>query len=401
MLLKKIIYFFKGYVTVLVSGACCERFFNICMRRNIRLWGIKCISANNYNLCMGVSDFRKIRQVARKTKTKMHIINKNGFSFFRKKYKHRIFFVTGFTMCILTITLLSQFIWTVEIIGDVENKNEILSAAKSAGIRVGAYKHRLPEGEEIKYTILSDTDNLTWAWVYIKGTKAVIDVREAIPKPKLTNRFQPYDIVSVRDGIITDITVKKGIPFCKKGDVVLKGDLLIGGTLENKDGGYSFRHALGDVYAATWHKAKATIKLYRQTGKKTGRKKRYINLNIISKEIPLWRKINIPYTDYEIVSDKYCLNFFGKDTGFTIYTYAETNPERIPLDTQKAIESAGLALEEQIAKELIFGSRLVEKKLDYTLLDDETAEVRLTMQFIEPIGKEIPGSDFIEYDGNT
>lgn len=394
MLFKKIIYFFKGYIILMISGAYCERFFNICMRRNIGIWGIRYISANNYKLCMRVSDFKKIRQVAKKTKTSVHIINKNGLFFLIKKYKHRIFFMAGFILFVLVSSVLSQFIWSVEIIGTPDNKEEILASARSAGIRVGAYKPGLPPGEEIKYSILTEIDNLTWAWVYIKGTKAIIEVREAIPKPDTINRLSPFDIVALQDGIITDILVKNGNAFCKKGDVVLKGDLLIGGTLEEKkEGGYRLRHALGDVYAATWHKAKATIKLYREAGTKTGKKKRYINLKLFSKEIPLWHKINIPYTNYEITADKYCLgigNSSDSGIGITVYNYEETQPTKIPLEPQKAVDSACYALEEQIAKELLFGSELIDKKFDYTLLDDETAEVTLTMQFIEPIGGEIP-----------
>ena len=47
-------------------------------------------------------------------------------------------------------------------------------------------------------------------------------------------------------------------------------------------------------------------------------------------------------------------------------------------------------LEMQISRELLAGSSVVDKQIQYEQIDDETIKVTLTMEFIEQIGREVP-----------
>ena len=87
-------------------------------------------------------------------------------------------------MFLLCIGITSQFLWSVEVRGVPEEEaGEILSAAELAGVRVGAWIPGLPDGNDQKDTILQNTSQITWAWVYVKGTKAVVEVRKAAVPP--------------------------------------------------------------------------------------------------------------------------------------------------------------------------------------------------------------------------
>ena len=52
-------------------------------------------------------------------------------------------------------------------------------------------------------------------------------------------------------------------------------------------------------------------------------------------------------------------------------------------DYQEVIKYAQNQLEEEIAKELVCASRLVDKKLTHEKTDEKTVRVTLTMEFIE------------------
>ena len=393
MFLKKIFQFVKGYVIIVLTGNSVERFLNICTRRKIKIGSAKHMSDGSVTACFSVADFKKLRPIARKTHTRVRIKKKCGAAFVRMRYKKRVFFLAGAVIFLLSIVISTRFIWSIEVEGAPEEEHaEIIAAAELAGVRVGALKKSLPEGNEIKNIILTSTDNLTWAWVYLKGTKAVIGVREGIAPPKVIDNSSPCDIISNRDGIITKMTVKDGIAFAQKGDVVLTGDLLVGGTVGG-EGEYKKKHALGDIYAATMHRGKARIKLFRRVGEKTGRKKSYTDLTIFSKTIPLYGKVKIPYEEYSVRSEKRELRW-GRDGYFGISAvtnvYEEETVTKCPIGEEKAAKSAEYELEKELAKELLPGSQLVGRTLETAHIDDETLEVTLTMQFIEKIGEEVP-----------
>ena len=387
MFLNNIFQFLKGYVILLVKGDSVGHFLNVCLHRKIRLWDICAESDNTVRVSVSVSDFKKMRSIVRKTHVRIHIEKKKGLYRCIQKYRKRIFYIIGMIVFLILLALSNLFVWRIEIVG-TERKDEIKAAAELAGVHVGAYIPSLPMGDEIKNTILTNTDRITWAWVYTKGGKATIEVREGISPPRMIDKKTPCDIVALRDGIITDMTVKKGNPFCERGDVVLKGDLLVGGTLTNENGNYRLEHSLGEVYAHTFHKAKGQIKLFRKVKEPTGKKKRYFDLKLFSKEIPLFRKVNIPFEEYSIKQSELK---FGNFEGVVlkIASYEEETVNIIPLSEEMAVEAVKHELEKSVSENLLPGSVLKNEEISYTKIDDETIEVSLTMEFIEQIGAEV------------
>jgi len=392
MFLQNIFQFLRGYVVLLLTGNSPERFINICIRRKIPLRNIQRKKNNQIILKMSCKDFLKIRPIAYKTRTRVHILKKCSLKNIVKKYKKRVFFAGGLLLVAMFFALSSQFLLNIEVVGcEEENKESILKAAELAGVKFGAFKHTLPEGNEIKNIILNNTDNLTWAWVYLKGTKAVIHVREGILPPLVIDKKTPCDVVALRDGIITDVTVKKGIAFCKKNDVVLKGDLLIGGTLGSEERGYILEHALGEIKAATWHTKKAQIKLFREVREKTGNKKKFCDVVLLSHPFKLYKNIDVPYREYSIKEKKHEIKAGNKIFAeLKVNIYEEETVKKIPISEEQAVEAACYELEKEIAQTLLPGSVLVDKQISHTKTDEETLEVTLTMQFSEIIGGEVP-----------
>ena len=397
MFLNKLFQFLKGYVILLLSGRETGRFINICIKRKIRLDSIHKLPDGSISVCVFAKDFKKLIPIAYKTGVLVHIKRKCGLWHTINKYKHRVFYVTGALFFLFIITVATRFIWSIDVVGaSTEECKNILAAAELAGIKIGAFKDFLPEGNEIKNIILSNTDNITWAWVYLKGTKAVIEVREGTKPPEIIDKNLPCNIISGRDGIITGITVKRGVAAVGKGDVVLKGDLLICGEKELPDAKIKRERAAGDVYAATWHTKKASIKLFREVRKETGRTKRFFDIQFFGKNIALYKKVNVPFENYSIKVKKRELKW-GRNgyigVGFCQTVYAEEAIERIPQNKDAAVESAKYELEEEIAKELLPFSKLESEDIQYTQKDSETVEVTLTMQFTEKIGLVAPIQD--------
>lgn len=392
MFLNYIFHFSKECVILLIKGENAERFFNLCTGCGIRLEDIKRLECDTFEVRTAASDFKRMRPYAYKTRMRVHIKKKYGIKNIVRRYKKRVFFAAGFFLFFVLFSASTQFIWSVDVYG-TKNTEPVERAARLAGVRVGAYKRSLPDGNEMKSIILSDTDDITWAWVYLKGTKAVIEVREAIHAPRIIDKGVPCNITAAQDGIITDMTVKQGIAVKKKNDVVLKGDVIIGGMYENEDGTYRYEHALGEVYATTYHKAKRDVKLYKEKRSETGRKKRFAALKIFSKTIPLYINENIDFEAYKIKHERRELKW-GREhfTGIELVcdTYTEEKTARIPITPEEAAQGIRDLLEEEIAGELLGGSVKEDSVLTYKISDNDVCEVCLTMQFTEKIGTETP-----------
>jgi len=394
MFLNKVFHFVKGYVIINVSGFYIERFLYICAKQGIELFGIGKKTENGVVVCINIKDFKRIRPIVFKTKVRVSILNKYGLPFFFKRAKKRRALVAGMLLLSVMAFISSRFIWSVEINSDDEEvTNELISAINLAGVHIGAYKPFLPDGEKIKSIIMNNTDNIVWAWVYIKGTKAVVDFKEGIPAPLVVDWSVPCDVVAQRDGIITEIIEKNGEKRVTSGDAVTKGDLLIAGTLDTPEGGYKTVHSIGNVYARVWHEKSGEYKLYVENEIPTGNKKDFITLKLFSKCFDLFLNETVDFSQYNISENLSELKI-GKENylgvGFYKKTYNETKKEKVPIPVDIAMEMAKNDLEMQISKELLPGSSFVDKQIKYEQLDDETIKVTLTMEFIEQIGMEVP-----------
>ena len=181
MFLRKILDFFGGYVIISLKGFYIERFINICIRRGIKVWQIKRPEKNRAVVCMKISGFRQIRPVARKTYTTLHIIKKCGLPILLYKYRKRYVLFAGTAVILIFMFVMSQFVWIIDV-KCAENipKETIIQAAKEAGVYEGARKSQLKDIQKIRDIILNRVNDIAWAWVYIEGSKATIEIREKI-----------------------------------------------------------------------------------------------------------------------------------------------------------------------------------------------------------------------------
>lgn len=393
MFLRKIVDFFGGYVIISLKGFYIERFINICVRRGIRIWNIKRSTKNFAVARISVSDFGKIRPVAKKTHTKLHILKKCGLPVLLYRYRKRYVLFAGIIVLLLFMTYMSGHIWIIEVSGTESISDDVIMlAANEAGVFEGAKKRDLKDIQRIRDVILSRVDDLAWAWVYVEGSKATIEVREKILPPEVVDKNLPCNVIAMRDGLIKKITVKQGVTDLKEGEAVTAGEVVISGTVMNKDmTDFRYVHALGTVEALTWHEKKGTYKLYDEIRVPTGRRINKRTIDLFSKKIKLFSNDGVDYSDYDKTENKTELRL-GKNCyigiGMQTVTYEEVTVVREELPLETVVERAKNALEESVAKELITGAELVDSKTEYRQTDAQTVEVTVTMEFVEKIGTE-------------
>lgn len=70
---------------------------------------------------------------------------------------------------------------------------------------------------------------------------------------RVSKNDAPCDIVAAADGQIQTLEIFSGTAMQERNAAVLKGDTIISGIVENRDGGMSMRHAAGYITALTKH----------------------------------------------------------------------------------------------------------------------------------------------------
>ncbi len=396
-MLNKFFKFLKGYVIIGLYGNNTERFVNICIRRNIHI-GFVSRSEDEVRICVMKGDFPLLRPVARKTHTRVKILKKCGLYNLIGRYGRRYALILGTAAAAAFFFICSGYIWTVEING-AENIDceKLCGTLRECGIYAGAKKKNLIGGTEIKNKILSENDGIAWAWVYIDGAKATVEVYEKIIPPSVTDRNAPCDIIAACDGYIKNIIVKNGHAEVQKGDIVCVGDVLISGTVPifkkgiDTEERYMQVHAMGTVEAYTSHHASGVYKLYYESRIPTGKSKRRCRAEIFGKSFKLFLKESISFENYDKIENRYELKlpFIGyTGLAWSCTSYSEVSVKREPISVDSVMEFAKNELEEKISKELLYDAALTDSSMNYSYIDDETVKAELTMNFIEKIGTE-------------
>lgn len=367
MFVKILINYILGYVNILIEGYYIERFINICISKEILIWNLKREKSSILKLNVSIKDFKKIREIAKKTKCKVKIQSKNGLPFLLHKYKKRKVFFVLLILIIFTIITVSNFIWNIEIVGtDKIPKEELIKDLNECGLTIGKNKATV-NTKDIINDIRLKREDIAWIGINLKGTNAIVEVVEADKKPDIINEDELCNIVAKKDGVITKINSQNGTSLVKVGDVVKQGDILIGGWLEGKYTGTRYVHAEGEVQARVWYTQKQTIDLNYKKRIKTGQSETKYSVSVNNFQINFYKKLP-KYKNYDTICDNKKLKIFSNfympiELKKTIYEEVQEEYAIYNIDEAKniAIDNLSKELESQINDE----EKIVNKQINY------------------------------------
>lgn len=378
-----------GYVRIEVEGYYIERFINICTNRKILIWNLKRKRDVNLYLNIGISDFKRLSEIARKTKCRVKILKKRGVPFLLNRYKKRkIFGVFLIVMCVL-IYISSGYIWNIEInVQDNLELTDIETELQSLGLKTGVKKSKINTDDIISNLRLVRSD-ISWIGIDIEGTNAIVNVVKADEPPAIVDNKEYSNIIAKKDGIITKITARNGTAKVNVGDTVQKGNILIEGVMEGKYTEARKVHSLGEVQAKVWYTDSEKVYFEQTLRNKTGKEEMKYEINFGDYKLKLYHsqsKFNIYDTEKENKNLK-----FGKDfylpIGFTKIINKEEYEEQKEYSMEDAkrmaIESLSAKLEENIENKDDICDKIIktEENADYV-------EVFMTYEVIENIGED-------------
>lgn len=316
-MLKQIVTWFRGYVCVIICGYFPERFLNLCGTRKIKVWNVGRKGETCF-FSMSVKDYKKLRPVVRKTKTRPKIIKKKGLPFLLHRLRPRVgLWMGAFLFCGL-IYAYSLFIWSIEITGEYTHTEPALKKyLKTLEVVPGTRKSRL-DCMALEEAIRREYKDIGWVSAEIRGSKMFIRIKETnLPKPR-EEEGEPAHLIAPQEGEIASVIVRRGTIAVHKGDVVKAGDILINGVVDIVgDNELLVRkeavEADGDVYLNTWFSYQKEYPRQYKKKNYTGRIKKKYTLRLLNYEISLANLLNSleNWKQYDIIEESCikCLPF--------------------------------------------------------------------------------------------
>ncbi len=312
MFIFKFLSFLTGYVRIMVWGNNLEKFINMAAGRGIFLWDIKRLDSEHILVSARLSAVHPLRHIARATKCRFKFRGREGLPFLLSRVRRRKSLLAGAAVFLLGMYMLSSFIWFVDIEGNKKiTDRQILESASKAGLKKWVFKWNFTPSK-VETAIKEDYPEISWAGVYIKGTRVEIQVAEKVI-PGVRDEH-PAHIVATKAGLIKEILVLSGNPAVKEGDTVVPGQILISGiipppesTIEEENNGEQERnnamestivHAKGLVRARVWYEGYGEALLEEKIIRPTGGEVSRVCMKFASKEIILKGPKNIPFIEY-------------------------------------------------------------------------------------------------------
>ena len=291
----------------------------------------------------------------------------------------------------------TRIIWDVRVEGaDKTDPAAITALLDELGCGIGDYYPAI-DFNDLHSRYAAAQQDIAWLSVYMNGTVAEVQVRELHADERLRPAEHTYaNVLADADGIVEEVNVREGQACVKPGDLVRKGQVLISGVIEQKDGSIRYEYAAGEVICRTAHPIHTEIRTKRETKAYTGRETAKKSIKFFKKTINLFVNSGTLYTNYDKIDtiEQLCpLGLCELPVWYETTTYREyeTVSQDIPADD--AAEEAMTGLTEQI-RTATQNAELLSKRID-TAFTDGTYRIDCLLYLRRDIGRtgEFPVSD--------
>ena len=364
MAIKILLKYILGYVRITVEGYYIERFINICTTNKILIWNLKREKGVKLHLNIGIQDFYRAIEVAKKLKCKVKIKKKRGIPFIINKYRKRKVFLISLIIILVALYVSSNYVWNIEVqVEDNLKLENIENDRQEVGLKTGMKKSKV-NVEEIVNKIRLKRNDISWIGINLNGTNAIVKVVKAKEAPEIIDEKEFTNIVAKKAGTITQIIAQNGTAQVKVGDKVEAGQILIQGTMEGKYTGIRYVHSLGEVKAIVKYIKTVQIPLKEERNVETGNKETKYKINFNKFQINFYKTLS-KFKIYDTIEEEKKFKIFSNlylPISVTKITNKELENNIKQYTIEDATEKGTKQLEKQIEAEIEEKQNLLRKK---------------------------------------
>lgn len=223
-----------GYVRYEVIGDSYTRFYKEIFNNNLPCTDVKESKGILY-FKISVEYSKEIEQLCEQLGLEFSITKKKGlFTKVKKILMHKGMIVGGGIVAAVCI-ILSNFVFRFNILCDDNDiKQAILAVLKENGVEAGSY---IPDLNLVflERELKQKVEEISWAGISVSGSTLTIDIVENVPQPEGRKIRMPCDLIAKYDAVIDQIEVFDGQLNTTIGSAVVKGDVLVSGTVINEN----------------------------------------------------------------------------------------------------------------------------------------------------------------------
>ncbi len=300
MFIIRLLRFFRGYVCFRASEGFPERFLNLCNRQCIPVWDVL-FQEGALTGRTTIQGYKAMHDCAERSGAVLGIVKKCGLPFFLHTYRRRAGLLVGLLIFLCGLQLLFGRVWSIDVTGNrTVTKEQVLQAFEAQGLHPGVASKGM-DTKALGDAALLSLPELSWLSLNLRGSTAVIEVREQLPQGRPAAPTA-QNIVAGKAGQLAVLEVYTGSAQAKAGQAVAKGDLLAGGIIENKDG--SVRLAAASAYAVARAPLALDIKLPRAAQAQRAQMQTHYTLRFLWLRIPLGPRLKASAKDIALVSSE-------------------------------------------------------------------------------------------------
>lgn len=366
----------RGIITIEIQAIAPEKFINLLWKNDVSIRNVRRKDITTICFNTNLKYYDRISDIAKKTGTKIKIMNRRGLSFFMLKNRKRKTLIGGMIIFASIIYYLSTFVWNINII--TENNvtpYEIRNQLKTLGVRPGINKSKI-DVYDLEEKIIKDNSDIMWVRARIEGAKLNISIAERQEPPGVIIDNSPCNIVAKKDGEIIRLYSAAGTAVVKGGDVVKKGDVLVKGE-QGKEGGTYQVHAEAEVIARTFYEEKTQVPIKYTSRERTGKKDENVYIEVLGKKLYIKKAKNNFKVYDKMFIDK---DFVKRETYFEV---EEKVKER---DKKEVEEKTANELFSNIIVKLDKSVKIIDKIVDSVEKDDKY-EIRVVLVVEENIAE--------------
>lgn len=269
------------------EGVFCEKLLTEAMKNGL---DISFPRKNGYTMrgTVQAAEYRSLCKIARRLGLKMRIEKKHGIYFTLKRHRDKIGFAAGAIFAAAVVLFLNLFVWEINISGNkAVSSEEIMATLANSGLKTGTLR-TAHDARKIEWNIMNDNKEIAWATVNIQGCCVNVVVSETRREAEMKyDDDKPVNIIAAKYGVIRKMDVFDGQGVVKVGDAVMKGDLLVSATFEDRHGKLTLKHSRARVMAETDYEITVEFPLEQVIETTGGVKKSVKGIEIMGLSTPL------------------------------------------------------------------------------------------------------------------
>ena len=370
-----------------VDGLNLERFLNAVSKEGIPLRRVE--RTHSRGLCCECfsADLPALRSLVQEKGWRMENVQPLGLSALWNSMLARPGIPIGAVLAVAAALILSQFIWQVDVRNAGAYQTEVRSFLSESGFAPGMMRRSI-DAKALERTLSYRYPEVAWFRVYATGITLVVEVTQGTAPPALPDA-SPQDVYAQHDGIVESIRVYAGTAAVKPGQAVKTGDVLIRGMERAADGAEAPVAAEGVVMARCWRSVIVRMPLKEIISQETGRE-------------TVWSRIRMPvicWPEAEPDASFLAWNTYVERLPiggcFLPVQYERVTQREVSMEFQTRTEAEVRSEAEKAAfqhlKNTLFGNEIIDKWVDYCMIEDEILALSATAEWLMDIsGKDLP-----------